>query len=188
MTSFKGNTMNKDQLANYNMTAEELSEWNSLVKQIYEDCAKAGVPKQYVDPRVKPYDFENNRGYCKELGYYDVYIERGCNEIRFLGSKADMRFYLLKEILFGFGTQTELQNRAKLTFEWKLKYHAKYDSRKFWFEYKINKIHEILGQEYSAQLIREHTDHMNRWFPDKHWEFDLNERKFVELTCSKETE
>lgn len=176
--------MNKNQLANYNMTAEELAEWDSLVKQIYEDCTKAGVPKQYIDPRVKPYDFENNRGYCKEFGYYDVYTERGCNNIRFLGNKADIRFYLLKEILYICGTQTELQNRAKLTAEWN--YHAKYDSRKFWFEYKINKIHEILGQDYSAQLIREHTDHMNRWFPDKHWEFDLNERKFVEISKSEE--
>ncbi|MBQ8786523.1 MAG: hypothetical protein IJZ61_02695 [Oscillospiraceae bacterium] len=178
--------MNKDQLAAYNMTAEELAEWNSLVDQIYQDCAKAGVPKQYVDPRVTPYDFENNRGYCKELGYYDVYTERGCNNIRFLGSKADMRFYLLKEILFGFGTQTELQNRAKLTTEWT--YHTKYDSRKFWFEYKINKIYEILGQDYSVQLIREHTSHMNRWFPDKHWEFDQSERKFVETSNSEEIE
>lgn len=180
--------MTKEQLANYNMTAEELAEWDSLVNQIYQDCAKADVPKQYVDPRVKPYDFENNRGYCKELGYYDVYTERGCNNIRFLGSKADMRFYLLKEILFGFGTQTELQNRARLTLEWKLKYHTKYDSRKFHFEYRINKIHKILGQEYSAQLIREHTDHMNRWFPDKHWEFDLTERKFIEKSKSEEIE
>ncbi len=174
--------MNENQLATYKMTPEEFSEWNSLVNQIYEDCAKADVPKQYINPRVKPYDFENNRGYCKEFGYYDVYIERGCNDIRFLGGKADMRFYLLKEILWGIGTQTELQNRAKLTAEWT--YHTKYDSRKFHFEYSINKIYGILGQEYSAQLIKEHTDHMNRWFPDKHWEFDLNERKFVELTCS----
>ncbi len=180
--------MNKEHLATYNMTAEEIVEWDSLVKQIYEDCAKADVSKQYIDPRVKPYDFENNRGYCKDFGYYDVYTERGCNEIRFLGSKADMRFYLLKEILFGFGTQTELQNRARLTIEWKLKYHAKYDSRKFHFEYRINKIHEILGQDYSVQLIREHTDHMNRWFPDKHWEFDPNERKFVEISKSEEIE
>ncbi len=180
--------MTEKRLATYRMNKEELSEWNSLAKQIYEDCKKVDIPKQYIDPRVKPYDFEINRGYCKEFEYYDVYVERGRNEIRFLGDKADMRFYLLKEILYSFGTQTELQNRARLTLEWKLKYHAKYDSRKFWFEYKINKIHEILGQDYSAQLIREHTDHMNRCFPDKHWEFDLNERKFVEITNSEEIE
>lgn len=176
--------MNKNQLANYNMTAEELAEWNSLVEQIYSDCEKAGVPKQYADPRVKPYDFENNRGYCRELGYYDVYTERGCNDIRFLGGRADMRFYLLKEILWGYGTQRELTSRARLTAEWNCS--AAYDSRKFHFEYEINKIHEILGQEYSAQLIREHTDHMNRWFPDRHWEFDPNGRKFVETSNSEE--
>lgn len=178
--------MNKNQLAAYKMTPEELAQWNSLTKQIYEDCAKAGVPSQYIAPRVNPYDFENNRGYCKEFGYYDVYVERGRNEIRFLGDKADMRFYLLKQILWGIGTQLELESRARLTAEWT--YHTEYDSRKFHFEFEINKIAEILGQDYSAQLIREHTDHMNRWFPDKHWEFDPNERKFVELTCSKETE
>ncbi|MBQ8176275.1 MAG: hypothetical protein IJ035_04460, partial [Oscillospiraceae bacterium] len=120
--------MNENQLATHKMTPEELAEWNSLVKQIYEDCQKADVPKQYADPRVKPYDFENNRGYCKEFGYYDVYIERGCNEIRFLGNKEDMRLYLLKEILYTCGSQTELHNRARLSAEWN--YHTKYDSRK----------------------------------------------------------
>lgn len=178
--------MNENQLATHKMTPEELSEWNSLVNQIYEDCQKAAVPKQYADSRLKPYDYENNRGYCKEFGYYDVYIERGCNEIRFLSNRAGMRFYLLKEILYICGSQTELHNRAKLTLAWKLKYHTEYDSRKFWFEYKINKIDEILGQDYSAQLIKEHTDHMNHWFPDKHWEFDLNEGKFIEIIRSEE--
>lgn len=182
--------MTEKQLSTYKMTTDELAEWNSLVKQLCEDCSKAVIPesdfKRYVEHRLEPYDFENNRGYCKDFGYYDVYVERGCNEIRFLGDRAGMRFYLLKEILYICGSQTELHNRAKLSAEWT--YHTKYDSRKFWFEYKINKIEEILGQDYSAQLIKEHTDHMNRWFPDKHWEFDLNERKFVELTCSKETE
>ena len=182
--------MNKNQLATYKMTTEELAEWNRLAKQIYDDCAKSNIPesfiKEYAEHRLLPYDFESNRGYCTEYGYYDVYTERGCNDIRFLGGKAEMRFYLLKEILWGIGTQLELQNRAKLTLEWKLKYQTKYDSRKFHFEFEINKIREILGQEYSAQLIREHTDHMNRWFPDKHWEFDLNERKFIEISRSEE--
>lgn len=182
--------MTNEQLAHYKMDDEERAEWNSLIEQIYEDCKKADIPesgfKRYVDSRVVPYDFENNRGYCKSLGYYDVYTERGCNELRFIGDRAGMRFYLLKQILWGIGTQLELESRARLTLAWKLKYRTKYDSRKFHFEYEINKIDKILGQDYSAQLIAEHTAHMNRWFEDEHWAFDRSTGKFIEITKSEE--
>ena len=180
--------MNEKQLANYRMNSEELAEWNSLAKEIYEDCNKAAVPeeyfKRYVSFFLEPYDYDNNRGYCKALGYYDVNTERGRNVLSFLGDRTAMRFYLLKQIFWSVGLQIELKKRKQLSLEWQ--YSVKYDSRKYRFEYEINKIHEILGQEYSAQLIDEHTDHMNRWFPDKHWEFDLNERKFVEISETEE--
>ena len=200
------------------MDKEELAEWNSLKKQIYEDCEKADISESFmrshVDTTVSEKSFEHSAGYCRYVGFYYVYSERGNAEKLYSGDEAGMRFFLLKDIFGSFGMKCELENREKLSKEWKFYekemftltpplvkhtravsktfknknyiYGVKYDSRKFWFEYTINSIDKILGSEYSSQVIKEYTKFMNRWFDDEHWAFDRESGKFIEISQSKE--
>lgn len=54
--------MNEKQLANYRMNSEELAEWNSLAKQIYEDCKKADVMTFTLKDAVTKPVFPTNIG------------------------------------------------------------------------------------------------------------------------------
>ncbi|MDE6747080.1 MAG: hypothetical protein K2J72_10690 [Oscillospiraceae bacterium] len=172
--------------------------------------------RSHVDTMVSEKSFEHSAGYCRYAGFYYVYSERGNAEKLYSGDEAGMRFFLLKDIFRSFGMKCECENREKLSQEWKsyqkdmftLKpplvkctravsktvknknyiYGARYDSRKFWFEYTINSIDKILGLEYSSQVIEEYTKFMNRWFDDEHWAFDKASGKFIEISESEEKE
>ena len=210
--------MDAKQLFSYKMDEEEIAEWNLLKKQIYEDCKKADISESFmrshVDTMISGRSFEHSAGYCRYAGFYYIYSERGNSEKLYSGDEAGMRFFLLKDIFRSFGMKCELENREKLSKEWKFYkkemftltpplvkyaravsktitnknyiYGVRYDSRKFWFEYTINSIDKILGAEYSSPLAEEYTKFMNRWFDDEHWAFDRESGKFIEISSSEE--
>ena len=54
--------MNEKQLANYRMNSEELAEWNSLAKQICEDCNRADIMTFALKDAVTKPVFPTNIG------------------------------------------------------------------------------------------------------------------------------
>lgn len=179
--------MTAEQFYKYKMDVEEQAEWKRLKSQIYEDCKKAGVSERlmrYADAALAD-DYERMAGYCRAEGFYYIFTERGYYKTEYSGDEKGMRFFLLENIFRSIGTRIELENRDRLAKEWKHREKTvcdvEYDSRKFWFEYTINAIDKILGEEFSLPLAEEYTKFMNRWFDTEHWFFDGKTGKFTEI-------
>ena len=64
-------------------------------------------------------------------------------------------------------------------------YNAIHDSRKYWMEYHLSLLRRVLSEEEVSDKIMEYESLINMWFTEKHWSFDREQFRFVEISDSK---
>lgn len=182
--------MDVKELYTYKMMTSECEKWSEVQDVLNRSCKFLNIPETYhgiIENAIQSRGTYHSAGFCETEGYY--FVEDGDRGALYLKCKTphlvEICFYIMHhKILYGIGTKMELQNRSELESRWK--YHTKYDSRKMWFEYIINNLGVIFDEERVEKVIEEYTGYMNRWFNDKHWEFDKNCKEFIEISDSVE--
>ena len=59
------------------------------------------------------------------------------------------------------------------------------DSRKYWMEYHLSLLKQVIPEEVNHK-IAEYESLLNKWFMEKHWSFDMEQFRFVEISDSRE--
>lgn len=204
--------MEINELFIYQMTQAECEKWSEVQDIIHRSCKVLNIPETYhsiIENATQSRGAYHLAGFCETEGYY--FVEEGDRGELHLACKtfslAEICSYIMHHrILYAIGTKMELQNRSELEQRWKYRvdnkncrprhlpliensnyqYHTRYDSRKMWFEYIINNLAVIFDEERVEKVIEEYTGYMNRWFDDKHWEFDKTCKEFIEISDSVE--
>lgn len=180
--------MTPEELRKYKMTSSEKQKWYEVTNSIREYCDGI-VPKEYtgkIEYHISEKPYDHYVGFCEAEGYYYVAEgDRGELEVLWKSFEKDkIQIYLMKNILRDVGQSMELKNRD--TYKDTYKYHVRYDSRKWWFEYMLNGLVKVFGLEKVNHIIDDYTESMNHWFHEKHWDFDREKLMFVEISDALE--
>ncbi len=121
--------------------------------------------------------------YRSDFGFYQVISDREFRVIQqFQYSEIDkFKRALLKKGIMEIGINVELKNRSLLEKQWNdSNFSTSYDSRKYMFEFIVEIINQI-DVEFANQLTEEYTTYMNKWFDERHWEYDKETKQFLEI-------
>lgn len=181
--------MTAKELEIYKMSEAERQKWNEIKQTVKMYCKRVMIPG-FMSERIENILREGMlygqhvAGYCESEGYYYIeYGDRGMLYLKCLSiDSQDVCFYIMQQIAREAGQKIELNERDAEERKWLCTYHTKYDTRKKWFEYTLNVLLEIFGQEAVAPLIEEYTGYMNHWFKEKYWSYDTEIREFVEIS------
>ena len=203
--------MTGEELQKYKMSPYERKKWAHIQNRIKQHC-KESVPAQYYgiveNYTAESVYYEHYAGYCKEEGYY--YIAVGDHGDVYMLCKTESEevilCFLMEKILRDIGMRIELKIREQEQRKWmyytddkmteegserlikneNYVYHTKYDSRKWWFEYIIRKLRPFFNDSMMNPIEKKYTDYMNKWFGDKHWEYNRSRELFEEMSDSVE--
>lgn len=177
-------------LSYYKMTEDERKIWDQLCERIRLYIIALQIPEGYEslisDGLKTNIYYTKNCGYNKEYGYYYVeFGDRGSLYLLLLSKDInDALWYTLERIINNISMK-EAQNNEKIN-ESNWKYKTKFDYRKYWFEYEIKALSQIVDSEFLKDYINNRLHSMNWWFNDSHWGFDYNKMELIEISDSIE--
>lgn len=173
------------------MTLDQYLAW--VVEKLPKD-----IPSEIVRKNL------NMGGYVSGLQFWN-YGERGPDTVAFHASdEKELQHWIYDQVSKSIAQRVELQNREEEEKLWRYVrervedghwlyrenkdyiYNAIHDSRKYWMEYHLSLLKRVLSEEEVNNKITEYESLMNRWFTEKHWAFDKEQFRFVEISDSKE--
>jgi hypothetical protein len=183
------NDINEEKLAYDKMNKSELNRWANFSFEIIENCKKMNIKPElfhYITDIIETKPYVHTNGYSDLYGFFSVsFGDRGGYTIRILSKEINQaKIEFLKDIVWCISIDYERQNRHE--FENKWSYSTKYDGRKIHFEYAINMLLRIYTYEEIRDYVIERTNYMNRWFYDKHWEYNEVLNQFIEQSKALE--
>ena len=143
-------------------------------------------------------------GYVSGLQVWQ-YGERGPDTVAFTASNEnELKHWIFDMVSENIAYEVELYNREKEEKLWRYVqervedghwlyrenkdyiYNAIHDSRKYWMEYHLSLLKNVLSEEEVNKKIAYYESKLNMWFTEKHWSFDKEQFRFVEISNSKE--
>ena len=160
------------------------------------------LPKDISDEIMKK--SLNLGGYVSGLQFW-TYGERGPDYVIFTASdENELKRWIYSQVCKNIALQTELRHREEEEKLWRYVraraeeghwlyrenkdyiYNAIHDSRKYWMEYHISLLKKVIPEEEVNYKIAEYESLLNKWFMEKHWFFDREQFRFVEISDSRE--
>ena len=173
----------------YKMNSAEKIILSSVIEELNYTFKNLKKPELVPDinPKFKKSFFIKNDDlvikYRSDVGFYQVISDREFRVIQqFQYSEIDkFKRALLKKGIMEIGINVELKNRSLLEKQWNdSNFSTSYDSRKYMFEFIVEIINQI-DVEFANQLTEEYTTYMNKWFNERHWEYDKETKQFLEI-------
>ena len=159
------------------------------------------LPKDIPDEILKK--SLNLGGYVSGLQFW-TYGERGPDDVVFTASDGnELKRWMYSQVCRNIALQTELRHREEEEKLWRYVrvraeeghwlyrenkdyiYNAIHDSRKYWMEYHLSLLKQVIPEEVNHK-IAEYESLLNKWFMEKHWSFDMEQFRFVEISDSRE--
>ena len=160
------------------------------------------LPKDIPDEIMKK--SLNLGGYVSGLQFW-TYGERGPDYVVFTASDGnELKRWMYSQVCENIALQTELRHREEEEKLWRYVrvrveeghwlyrenkdyiYNAIHDSRKYWMEYYLSLLKKVIPEEEVNHKIAEYESLLNKWFMEKHWSFDIEQFRFVEISDSRE--
>ena len=173
------------------MTLDQYQAW--VLQKLPKD-----IPSEIVRKSL------NIGGYVSGLQFWQ-YGERGPDTVAFTASdENELKHWIYDQVSINIALSVELNNREGEEKLWRYIrerveeghwlyrenedyiYNAIHDSRKYWMEYHLSLLKRVLSDEEINNKIREYESLLNLWFTEKHWAFDREQFRFVEISVSKE--
>lgn len=173
------------------MTLDQYLAW--VVEQLPKD-----IPSEIVRKSL------NMWGYVSGLQFWN-YGERGPDTVAFTASdENELKHWIYDEVSRNIASNIELHKREEEEKLWRYIrervedghwlyrenkdyiYNAIHDFRKYLFEYHLSLLKRVLSEEDVNSKITEYELLLNKWFTEKHWAFDREQFRFVEISDSKE--
>lgn len=169
----------------------EYREW--ILEKLPHDISAEIVQKSF-----------NIGGYVSGLQFWS-YEDRGPAKAVFTASDEDeLKRWLYDKVSRNIAYNVELYNRKNEEKRWRYvrkgveeghwmyrentdyDYNAIHDTRKYWMEYHLFLLKRVLTEEEIGRRVADYEASLNLWFTDKHWSFDKEQWKFMEISASKE--
>ena len=173
------------------MTLDQYLAW--VLERLPKD-----IPSEIVRKRL------SIGGYVSGLQVWQ-YGERGPDTVVFTASNEnELRHWIFDKVSKNIAHEVELCNREKEEKLWRYVrerveeghwlyrenkdyiYNAIHDDRKYWMEYHLSLLKNVLSEEDVNNKIAYYESKLNMWFTEKHWSFDRGKFRFVEISDSKE--
>ena len=143
-------------------------------------------------------------GYVSGLQFWEQ-GDRGPDTVAFTASdENELKHWIYDKVSLNIAFNVELNNRKEEEKLWRYIreraekghwlykenkdyiYNAIHDPRKYWMEYHLSLLKRVLSEEEVNNRITEYESLLNLWFTERHWSFDRELFRFVEVSDSKE--